>query len=782
MTIQLRSFFLSLTIIAVLLFSAIGTTTVYADDGTKDPEPTSTEVSVVTTEEGATDQTASTETDGEGSTEEASKEEPEPATTEVPAVSSEATAEPSTAETSVLEQVPDNTTVAVLDAQGQAQPLATATSADAIAVTSDPIWCPAGQPPIPGANGCTGPFTSFDALLTELAGNATYQGAGTIFVQQGAYAGGEATVDFNSYNLSNISSSDLTVQGGWNGTNTVDPASSSTFDISLILGSSANPWGGSVTLNNLGFSGTNGTGITVYSQGTINLNNIQSSASVTGSGAELHAGVDVNITNSTFDRNRESGATITAGRDVTVVNSSFSNPTSARLQMTGLDITSGGFVTLLDVIADGNREVGANIRANGRVAINASFLGGSSFSGTKSTTTTSCPGSPSEFCGYGLNIVTPDSIDIHNIIANDNFLWGGNFNAGIDVNISDSIFNLNSTEVTTFIDDTGIFITAGNDVNISGVQANDNRLFGANIDAGGDVSINDSEFLNNTGITLSGTGASTFHGHGLWIVSDGSIDFDGVTASNNMLSGAHLEAGGDVIISNSTFSNNTTGSATDALGVGLEIISGQSVFIGGFDGTTVTLDGNQLSGATIQAAGDVFLDFVTATNNGTDGVETNATCTSLNGGTYTGNAEYGLSLVNPVLSQAGTPVFSGNGLGDINPAVTSPCPPPVFPIVGGGTTSGVSTLTGSASNRSMSLSTLSNSNKSLGLINSGAISLDNLFPGNYQLVGVSNSLTGNVTMLGLFTGKYAYVHSAQGLQIVFLTQPAIFSGVWSNES
>lgn len=778
MTVQLRSFFLSLTIIAVLLFSAIGTTTAYADDGTKTGTTTTDTTGESSTEEGTTDQTASAEAAGEGATDEASKEDPQPAATEVPAVASE-----TTAEKTVLEQVPENTTVAVLDAEGQAQPLATASSADAIAVTSDPIWCPAGQSPTPGANGCTASFTSFDALLTELAGNAAYTGAGTIYVQQGAYAGGESTIDFNSYNLSNISTSDLTVQGGWNtSTNTVDPASSSTFNISLLIGSSANPWGGSVTLNNLGFNGTSGTGITVYSQGSINLDNVQSSASVTGSGAELNAGVDVNITDSTFDRNRESGAIITAGRDVTVVNSSFSNPTSARLQMTGLDITSGGFVTLLDVIADGNREVGANIVADGRVAINATFLGGSSFSGMRSTTTTSCPGSPSEFCGYGLNIVTLDSIDINNVVANDNFLWGGNFNAGIDVNISDSIFNGNSTAVPTFIDDTGIFITAGNDVNLTRVQANDNRLFGANIDAGGNVSINDSQFLNNTGITLSGTGASTFHGHGLWIISDGTIDFDGVTASNNMLSGAHLEAAGDVIISNSTFSNNTTGSATDALGVGLEIISGQNVFIGAFDGTTVTLDGNQLSGATIQAAGDVFLDFVTATNNGTNGVETNATCTSLNGGTYTGNGEYGLSLVNPVLSLAGSPVFSGNGLGDINPATTSPCPAPVFPVVGGGTTSGISTLTGSLFNRSMSLSMLTYSNKNLGLINSGALTLDNLFAGNYQLVGVSTSLNGNITALGIFTGKYAYVHSAQGLQIVFLTQPAIFSGVWSNES
>lgn len=784
MSVQLRSFFLSLTIIAVLLFSAIGTTTVYADDGTKDPEPASTEVSVVTTEEGATDQAASTETDGEGSTEEASKEDPQPATTEAPAVSAEANAESPTAETTVLEQVPENTTVAVLDAQGQAQPLATAASADAIAVTSDPIWCPGSQAPTPGANGCTASFTSFDALLTELAGNATYQGAGTIYVQQGAYAGGEATVDFNSYNLSNISSSELTVQGGWNtSTNTVDPASSSTFDISLIIGSSANPWGGSVTLNNLGFTGTNGTGITVYSQGNINLTNVESSATVTGSGAELHATGDVNINDSNFNRNREAGAVVNAGGNVSVANSSFSNITTARLQMTGLDITSGANVSLLDVIADGNREVGANIVANGRVSIFgtidlATSTSTTSFSGTKSSTTTTCPGSPSQFCGFGLQVTTPDSIDLQGVVGNDNFLWGANLNAGRDVNISDSIFNANSTEVPTFIDDTGVFVTAGGNVSLNNVTANDNRLYGASIDAVGNVSVNNSNFLSNNGVTVSGSGATQYDGIGLDITSSaGSIFINNTNASGNSLFGANLNASGDVAIANSTFSNTTTGDATAPLGLGLQIVSGQNVFI-----DTVALDGNQLDGASIQATGDVFLDFVTATNNGGDGVEVDAACTFLNSGTFTGNGEYGLNLVNPVLTQTAPSVFSSNGLGDINPAAVNPCPAPVFPVVGGETTSGVSTLTGSVSNRSMSLSTVSNSNKSLGLINSGAITLNNLFAGNYQLVGVSNSLTGNVTTLGIFTGKYVYVHSAQGLQIVFLTQPAIFSGVWSNES
>jgi hypothetical protein len=88
--------------------------------------------------------------------------------------------------------------------------------------------------------------------LTELAGNAAYQGAGTIYVEQGAYAGGESSIDFNSYNLSNIQNFDLTVTGGWNTTtNTVDPASSSTFNVPIIIGSSTNPWGGSLTINNI---------------------------------------------------------------------------------------------------------------------------------------------------------------------------------------------------------------------------------------------------------------------------------------------------------------------------------------------------------------------------------------------------------------------------------------------------------------------------------------------------------------------------------------------------
>ena len=237
MSIKVRSSLLSLVIIAVLIFSAIGPTIVYADGGTAtDTPPTETttndcasdgtsskcpsETAAVDT--AATPEDVATKIAADASTEATATEEPAADTsapgaeaTEVPAteeaplrkklplqrrrrpqpkrctISSEgAPAE----DTTVLTDVPADTTVQVVNADGQSEPLATQAAADAIATTSDPIWCPAVTGTGTGANGCTQSFTSFTALLTFLSGNASYSGAGTIYVQQGAYQGGESSV------------------------------------------------------------------------------------------------------------------------------------------------------------------------------------------------------------------------------------------------------------------------------------------------------------------------------------------------------------------------------------------------------------------------------------------------------------------------------------------------------------------------------------------------------------------------------------------------------------
>jgi len=814
MTGKTRTLLLSLTIIAVIVFSAFGTTTVYADEGPPpDTEPTETtlpdEVSAESTDtaaegiiettiipEATTDTSVSADagacssegadTDASGCSsdgvpaevageasapvEETTDPQPTDQATDQAAPAPVAEDAVSAPDSTVLNEVPDNTTITVIDAEGQSQPLATQESADAIA-TSDPIWCPGAQAPTPGANGCTDSFTSFDALLDTLAANPTvYQGAGTIYVQQGAYTGGESSIDFNAYNLSNISNADLTITGGWNTSNgTVDPTTTSDFrNTPILIGSSTNPWGGSLTLYNLSLNFTPQTsapatpenGLTLYAQNDINLSNVNV-MNAPSAGADLNAGGGVNIINSKFDRNQTTGATIRSG-SVAINNSSFSNPEGGRRQDTGLDIISTGSVALLDVLANNGRRAGATIDAGGRVTISSSF-----FSGTKLMNGS---GATATFLGYGLQVVTPDAIDLSGVTANDNFLWGASLQAGGNVAIADSIFNANTTESPGFIDDTGLLVTSGGSVALNNVQANENRLIGAVIDAVGDVAINNSTFSSNNGVTLSSTGTPTFHGYGLQVVTQGNISMALVNASDNTLFGAHLDAGGDVAISGSNFNNQTSGSATDQTGRGLEVISLGNVFL-----SNVVIDNNQTFGASIQAGGDISLEAVTATNNGSDGILLQGICAQVTGGTYSGNGQYGLNFVGgTALNLVSSPTFANNAAGDFFPASPAICAVLASTSGSGNTTSGAGSSNvgaGAVSNGNVfaSLQIAPQQNASaLSSQRSGSVSGTNFGSANVTLNSYITNIrtTAGGIELSIFTGKYTYIYSSSGLHII----------------
>jgi len=765
MSSKVRTSLLSLTVIAVLIFSAIGPTIVYADDDTP-PDTTTTDTIVDESHSGDNDSSEchpdqedgknkknkkhksrdkdstscssdGTAEDAGGAGNESGNTDPAAPDTAEGASAPEPDKDTPPADTNLLSAVPENTSVTVLNADGQPEPLATHDAAAAIASTTDPIWCPQGQPPVPGANGCTTSFTSFNDLLTFLSGNAAFQGAGTIYVEQGAYAGGESSIDFNSYNLSNISSSDLTVQGGWDTTaNPVDPATASTsnFSVPILIGSSTNPWGGSLTINNLVITNAIQNGLTLYSQNNINVSNVEITNTVTGAGAELDAGRDVTITNSKFLRNNTAGSIIRAGGNVAIANSEFSNTFNQRRQVKGLDITSGGSVSLFNVLVVGNRRVGANINALGRVTI-----GSSVFSETNAL-------NGGVFYGYGLQVVTPDAIDLAGVTANNNFLWGASLDAGGDVAILDSIFNANSTSSPTFIDDTGLIITSDGNVALNNVTANDNRLIGAAIDAAGTVSINNSTFSNNQGVTVDAGGTTTIHGLGLMVVSLNSIFVNNVTASNNSLFGAHLEAGGEVAVNNSVFSSN---------GSGLEMISAGNASL-----ANTILDGNQTFGASIQAGPHVFLDLLTATNNGTDGVQVTAACTHLNGGTYSGNNQYGLNLTTSALDLAVMPTFGGNTGGDIFPATPTTCPPPVVIITPANPGSAVSTNSPQGSSSNGNTSSLQQAVSFIPNTGNGAsgtsllgASLNSLF------FGITREVIPGGVVTSIFAGQYIYVYS-----------------------
>ncbi|HJS18221.1 MAG TPA: hypothetical protein VJ785_05720 [Anaerolineales bacterium] len=767
MSTKLRTTFLSLAIITVLVFSAVSPLTVYADDG---PPPEETPTAV-------TDKPDDTSTEEASETEKSTEEATDPQATEtaVPAEGEVAPAEAEVAAEPVLTEVPENTAVTVLDANGDAQPLATEAAADAIA-TSDPIWCPGAQAPTPGQNGCTQSFTSFDDLLTHMSGNVAYQGIGTIYVQQGTYSGNDPNhvIDFNSaaYDLSNISNSNLTVTGGWNtSNNTIDPSAPSTFtNYSIIIGSSTNPWGGSLTISNISMNLSGVTdpqfqtdGMTLHTDGDIWLSNISVTVAP-NNGVELHAGGDVNVINSSFERNRQRGALIRAAGNVNIANSTFGNPRPdrGRLQDFGLDIESGEATSLFNVISNNNRQAGTTINSAGRVTIGSSFF--------NATMEMLGPRGQRQFLGYGLQVITPDAIDIDNVTANDNFLWGALLDAGGDIAISNSVFNHNSTDEPRFIDDTGLFITGGQNVALNNVTANDNRLYGAQINVDGTVSINNSFFNNNRGVTTIG-GVTNYHGQGLQINTPADIFINNTEAVNNTLFGGQMTAGGEVAVSNSNFSDTSTTLATSVVGQGLEIVS-----TGNSSLSNVILNNNQSVGADIQAGGDIFLDTVTAVDNATDGVAVQASCTRVSGGLYSGNDQYGLNLGTSGLEILSPAIFNNNTAGDINPATPASCPPPVVnnPPDSGGTPGTGGTPNEESTPVESGGTTVINSGSAAG--SSGAA---NLFAGSFAS-GVSsdmssrnvslssylaNAKTGNGSLHGIFFGKYIYVDSDEGLQI-----------------
>ena len=738
---------LSLTLIIVMLFSALGPTTVYADDGTP-PDTTTVEApqtdgetvdegntgeqadeasddqadgdptEEAATEEPAADKAAATEevateeppVDEAAATEEVATEEPpadeaaatEEVTTEEPpadeaAATEEVATEPPADETgadetaaddpSLMEQLPDNTEVVVVNADGETEPLATEEAA-AIVITGDPMWCPSNANP--GDAGCTSSFTSLALLLETLQGSPP-DGPGTIWIEDSYDSSvndptaSEFVIDNTT--VGNMSINNLTIQGGWDGNTDSNGTISgvSDFSVPITIGSQANPWGGSVTIRNITISDVVGdTGLTVYS------------------------GNSVTVEDSEFTNNDIAGANIHAGGDVTVertkVNDNGSNDWNV-VDGDGLLINSGGYVTLVDVEANINQTSGADIVAANDVAVVDSFFNGNLMYTTDFT----------DFFGYGLKVISDGDISVSGTEANENFLWGAGLD-GANVYIVNSVFSRNVSDSVSFIDDTGLVIVSAGEVNLLNVEANENRMMGAEIFANGEVDITNSSFDNNFGTTVDAdTGAETYWGCGLQVtgvpvggvtigdlqiqncdpknLSAGLINLDTVTADGNYLYGADLETGGNVNIFGSSFSGNATPADQVNAEGGLMIKSDGFVFL-----DTVTANDNRMFGATIDAKNYidiedsifsnnlngpglsatspvyVTLSNVSALDNAGDGAYANTACVNLNnGGAYTSNGGYGLNVANGLVNENSTPTYANNTLGDTNPNPFNPC-------------------------------------------------------------------------------------------------------------
>ena len=474
-------------------------------------------------------------------------------------------------------------------------PLATQAAA-VILKTGDPIWCPGND--APGNVSCTAPETSVAALIAVLG---TKSGAGTIYFEP-TYSTNDATFDPTiSFNLSGLT--DLTIQGGWNGS-TSSPAVSgvTTFSVPLTI----THWNGNVTLNDIIVTGATGDGLTVITttttsgKGNIALHNVKSNGNTSGIGAYLdNTTASSNITIDSVSNDGSSGSSEFSGNGGN-----------------GIYAQSKGDITLTDVIADANGYLGSgdgvyldNIFGSGNISVTNSTFGDSS--GTD--------GNGSN----GLEAYSNGNVTIANTTANNNQEYGAYISNGGNLIIDPSTFDYNHLD--------GLNATSIGYVSLNNVNADNNSGSGAIISNGGSTTVDPSYFDNNgenglnvssssnisvTSVTASDNGGdgtnlrttngtisvdpSQFNGNGsdgLMAVAYGNITLSDVIANDNMGNGAHLDNSGSgdigsIKVTSSTLDGNIGNSVLNLGGRGLIAHSNSDITL-----IDVTASNNQLGGA-----------------------------------------------------------------------------------------------------------------------------------------------------------------------------------------
>ncbi|HET9915367.1 MAG TPA: HYR domain-containing protein, partial [Anaerolineales bacterium] len=165
----------------------------------------------------------------------------------------------------------------------------------------DPMWCPEGVSP--GGAGCTTNFPSISDLLNDMVTNtASYTQNGVIYftVNPGTGVFELSPTTLPGGDFDTLKPYNLTLQGGWNGSS-VSPAFAGQTNFGsnpIIIGTSTNPWVGSVTLEDIAFNGVStANALTVYTTtGNIALDNVDVTNQAGGNYTALLDSDDGNIT------------------------------------------------------------------------------------------------------------------------------------------------------------------------------------------------------------------------------------------------------------------------------------------------------------------------------------------------------------------------------------------------------------------------------------------------------------------------------------------------------
>ncbi|MBN2385448.1 MAG: right-handed parallel beta-helix repeat-containing protein [Anaerolineales bacterium] len=705
-----RRIFLPLIVILVVLFQLATPGMALADDDAP-PEPTSTEVV-----EETGDELPPVEPGDDLPPAEPGDELPpaEPAA-ETPTVPE------------ILDAAPPGTAIVVVDDQGQVEPLATLDAAEILA-NSDPVWCPPGF--FPGDVECLVGLDVTDLIVQLNAAAAldpAFGGDGTIYFQDGIYAGTEPVISFDAASLDYLDA--LALQGGWNLTpgSEGDLGGTTTFTVPVII-----DWADSVTLNDIlvdltGYTGAPAPALTVAtSGGDIVLDNTDAVNNPDGPGAVLDTAyiVDNDPDPLVYD------PLLTGAGSVTVTNGDFGGANGN--DGVGLLIWANGAVTISEVLASGNADTGLYVD-------NCLDFWGTGCAGTGDVDVSLSTFDAND--GFGMYLGSGGSIFVDQVNANANGWDGADLlndeGSGI-VAVTDSTFSDN--------DDYGLVILSAGEVTLDQVVADLNRIgalvdtlagtagvtiddsrfnqnvwYGLWVESHGDIALTDvaadwngekGAYLITDGTSVVDVLTSQFNHNGSYGIyahsTDGDITLETVTASFNGVKGAYLQAAcvcvGNIFVLNSSFeANGSYGlyAITQQGNITVEnvVVDGNDVttigaFLKSHDGGVITVTDstfveNTVFGLQIVGTNDVLVENVIASDNGSDGAMLMSGWTfacfgplgidvTVTGGTYANNGGYGFQVApGPLgtLTLAGTINFLANTDGDYFVDLTDPCIP-----------------------------------------------------------------------------------------------------------
>jgi len=508
----------SLSVIAALLLSAVLVTPAFADEGAPPADP------AVPAEEGGD---VSDPADGlpqpsdavqptaEPAPADAAELAGEPAATEVaPTDAADAPGEGAVA--AVLSELPDGTTVAVVNEAGEPLPLASEEAAEVVA-TGDPIWCPASvSTPVDGLSGCTASYESLKLLLDYLKANEPTVD-GVIWIEK-TYDSGSQPVDqletmfqINGVTETTWANYKLTIKGGWNGlgTNTIDVADPSEINARLLILN----WQNDVTISDILVTNASGDPVLeITTTGKITATRLRVEANA-DSGAYLDNTLDA------------------IPSDILITLSRFiDNPGGD-----GLDVYSNGTVTLSGVIASGNG--GGGVYVSNTAAPTAKNVvmasGAFEFNGNG---------------GHGLRVSSKGTITLKDITATGN---SGGTGVYLD-NLAGTAAGVTLTGVNVFCENgTGLYVQSRGAISANTLVAN------ANLNQG--VHLDNAFAATAQPVKLTGSNQFKFNGYGLEINSNGAVTLSSVTASHN-------DSGAGAVIYNDSpgFSGGVTLTGTNA--------------------------------------------------------------------------------------------------------------------------------------------------------------------------------------------------------------------------